>query len=144
MNKILLIVVVSLFVISCDSDDNRLDNPFLNPGSFNFEVNLDLPQFNSLKFPGNSEVITTQGAGIKGLVVSNLGNSQYVAFELSDPNIPPSNCSALSINGGNAESNCDNDNVYSIATGQQIKGEGGYPLLRYQVAVQGNLLFISN
>ncbi len=144
MNKIVLIIVVLLTTISCDSDDSRTSNPNLIPPSFNIEVNLDLPQFNSLKFPGNSEIITTQGVGVKGIVIYNVDNTQYTAFELSDPNIAVSSCSALEINGLNAESNCGNDNVYNIVTGQQTEGEGGYPLLRYRINRQGNILFVSN
>ncbi|MBW1295268.1 hypothetical protein [Aquimarina litoralis] len=144
MKKILFILSISLCIISCSSDDNRSNNPNLPSISFNHTVNLDLPQFNDLKFPGNSEVIRIEGVGIQGVIIYNVDNTLYSAFELSDPNIPPSDCSALSINGIRAESNCGNDNAYEIINGQQLEGEGGFPLLRYQIRREGNILVISN
>ncbi len=144
MKKIILILCLSLLIPSCSNDDSRSSNPNLPSIGFNHTVNLDLPQFNNLKFPNNSEVITTDGVGIKGVVIYNIDNTLYSAFELSDPNITPSNCSALKVMGIRAESNCGNDNAYEIINGLQLEGEGGYPLLRYQIRREGNTLFISN
>jgi len=144
MKKIILIVCISLLILSCSDDDDRPNNPNLPSVSFNHTINLDLPGFNSLKFPGNSEVITVANVGIKGVIIYNVDNTQYSAFELSDPNIFPSSCSALDVNGTFAESNCGNDNVYEIINGIQLEGEGGFPLLRYRITRQGNVLFISN
>ncbi len=144
MKKILAFALITILCSSCDSDDDNSNNPNLPSVRFNLEVNLNLPQFNSLEFPGNSEVITTDGVGVKGVIIYNIDNSLFSAFELSDPNIPPSSCSALKINGINAESDCGNDNVYEIINGQQLEGEGGFPLLRYQIRKQGNLLLVSN
>ncbi|WP_299605041.1 hypothetical protein [uncultured Aquimarina sp.] len=144
MKKILFILSISLCIISCSSDDNRSNNPNLPSISFNHTVNLDLPQFNDLKFPGNSEVIGIEGVGIKGVIIYNVDNTLYSAFELSDPNITPSDCSALNVTGIRAESNCGNDNAYEIINGQQLEGEGGFPLLRYQIRREGNILVISN
>lgn len=144
MKKVILIVCISLLILSCSNDDNRSNNPNLPSVGFNHTVNLDLPEFNSLKFPGNAEVITIAGVGIKGVIIYNVDNSLYSAFELSDPNISPSSCSALDVNGIRAESNCGNDNAYEIINGQQLEGEGGFPLLRYRISRQGNALFISN
>ncbi|MDH7446050.1 hypothetical protein [Aquimarina sp. 2201CG14-23] len=144
MKKIAILFFISLLTFSCSSDDSRNNNPNLPSIGFNHTINLDLPQFNSLDFPNNSEVITTDGVGIKGVIIFNVDNTLYSAFELSDPNIAPSSCSALSVNGIRAESNCGNDNAYEIINGQQLEGEGGYPLLRYQIRREGNTLFISN
>lgn len=144
MKKILFILSISLCIISCSSDDNRFNNPNLPSISFSHTVNLDLPQFNRLKFPGNAEEIKIEGVGIKGVIIYNIDNTLYSAFELSDPNITPSDCSALNVNGIRAESNCGNDNAYEIINGQQLEGEGGFPLLRYQIRKEGNILVISN
>ncbi|SEK90718.1 hypothetical protein SAMN04487910_1442 [Aquimarina amphilecti] len=144
MKKIILVVFISVFILSCSSDDGRSNNPNLPSIGFNHTVNLDLPQFNSLKFPGNFELIRIEGVGIKGVVIYNIDNTLYSAFELSDPNIIPSSCSALSVTGIRAESNCGNDNAYEIINGQQLEGEGGFPLLRYQIRRDGNILVVSN
>ncbi|WP_108804864.1 hypothetical protein [Aquimarina sp. Aq107] len=144
MKKIILVVFISALILSCSSDDGRSSNPNLPSIGFNHTVNLDLPQFNELKFPGNFEVIRIEGVGIKGVIIYNIDNTLYSAFELSDPNITPSSCSALSVTGIRAESNCGNDNAYEIINGQQLEGEGGFPLLRYQIRREGNILVVSN
>lgn len=144
MKKIISIVCFSLLLLACSSDDARTSNPNLPSIGFNHAVNLDLPEFNSLKFPGNSEVIRIEGVGIKGVIIYNVDNTLYSAFELSDPNIIPSSCSALNVIGIRAESNCGNDNAYEIISGQQLEGEGGFPLLRYQIRREGNILIVSN
>ena len=144
MKKILVFILISTLIFSCSSDDSRTDNPNLPSVPVNFTINLNLPQFNELNFPGNGLVITTDGVGIRGIIVYNINDALYSAFELSDPNIPPSDCSALNVSGITAESNCGNENVYNIVTGQQLEGEGGFPLLRYNIVRDGNTLFISN
>lgn len=137
-----LFISLLLICISCSDDDQRNQNPFINPIGFNYSVNLNLPQFNSLNFPGNSEVITN--IGIKGVIIYNVNDTLFTAFELSDPNIAPSDCSALKINGIRAESNCGNDNAYDIITGQLIEGEGEYPLFAYRITKNGTTLNISH
>lgn len=131
-------------MVSCSSDDTKSKNSFLPNINVNFQINLNLPEYNNLKFPGGVYEDKTEGRGIKGVVIYNINDQQYSAFELSDPNILPSECSALRIEGVEAYSNCGNDNVYEIINGQQIKGTGGYPLLRYQIRKEGNTLFITN
>lgn len=144
MKKKILAALFLVFLISCDSDDTQRDNPNLSSVGFTYQINLDLPEFNSLKFPGNAQIITIDGIGINGIVVYNIDNSFYTAFEISDPNIPLSECSPLKINGIEAASNCDNGNLYNIVTGQQTEGTGGYPLLAYQVRRDGNTVTVSN
>jgi len=145
MKKIIALMLISILMLSCSSDDdNRSNNPNLPRVNVNLTINLNLPEFNELNFPGNSEVITTDGVGIRGIIIYNINDTLYSAFELSDPNIPPSECSALSVNGIRAESNCGNDNAYEIINGQQTDGEGGFPLLRYSIVREGNSLIISN
>ena len=144
MKKTLLILSIIL-VLSCSSSDDRQENPFLPNVSVNFEVNLNLPQYNNLNFPGGIVVERTNARGIRGVILYNLNDQQFFAYELSDPNIPPSDCSALNVEGTRASSNCGNDNIYDIAAfGQQISGEGGYPLLSYRATKEGSILFVSN
>lgn len=144
MKKTLFIALL-MVLVSCKNDDDIINNPNLPVVGVNFQINLTLPQYNSLNFPGGIFVDRTDGRGIKGIIVYNLNDQQYFAYELSDPNIPPSGCSALLIEGTRASSNCDNDNVYDIASfGQRISGEGNYPLYAYRIRKEGNILSINN
>lgn len=142
MKKFLFCALISAFFVSCNpDDDNRLNNPNLPDLNFRLQLSLDLPEYNNLQYPGNSYATYTDG--VRGIVVYNINNSQYTAFELSDPNHPPSNCSAMEVDGIIAKCNCD-DNEYNIVTGELSAGEGQYTLKPYRVERRGNIIEIFN
>lgn len=137
------LLLLAISFQSCDKDDGPINN---NPNLANIGVNLtldlNLPQYNPLNFPGNSFVTGLQG--IKGIVIYNIDNSQYTAHEITDPNHPPNDCSAAQIDGLTATCSCADGNAYNIVTGQQTAGEGQYPLRAYQIVREGNVLRITN
>lgn len=133
---------VILLLMACSSDDDYRNNPNLVDLNFSFQIDLNLPQYNPLNFPGNSVVI--EHYGINGIVIYNLNDSQYTAFELTDPNHPPEECSFLQLQDTEASCGCDDGNVYTIITGQQMEGQGQYPLKPYRVVRFGNILEVSN
>ena len=142
MKKILTIFSLLLLFTACSGDDNELRrNPNLVDLNFRLQLNLNLPEYNNLQFAGNS--FATYTRGVKGIVVYNINNSQYVAFELSDPNHPPSSCSAMTVNGLLATCECEN-NTYNIVTGQLTSGDGQYGMKPYRVTKRGNILEITN
>lgn len=143
IKKITLSLLFVAFMYSCTPDDNgRTNNPYLTNISFILDLNLNLPEYNSLNFPGNSYV--TYNYGINGVVVYNVNNSQYTAFELSDPNHALSGCSTLSVSGIIATCNCDDGNSYNILTGEITEGSGQYSLKPYRIRKSGNTLEVSN
>ncbi|GAA4273470.1 hypothetical protein U6A24_19135 [Aquimarina gracilis] len=145
MKKIVFLICITL-ILSCSSDDRQV-NPFLPNVSVNFQINLNLPQYDNLGFPGGIFVERTEGRGIKGVIIYNQDDRQFFAYELSDPNVDPNlSCSTLTVEGSRASSNCDgNENIYEITSfGQQIQGEGGFPLLAYRISKSGNVLTITN
>lgn len=132
-----------LLFSACSTDDGYRDkNPNLIDLRFTHQLDLDLPRYNNLKFPGNS--FTTYSYGINGIVIYNINNSLYTAFELSDPNHPLTDCSTLRLNGTEVICECDDGNVYTIITGQQTSGQGEYALKSYRIKRIGNVLEISN
>jgi len=144
MRKTIFLLII-LLACACKSDDDNRNNPFLPDVTFSFQINLNLPQYVNLRVPGGVFVDRVEGRGIKGIIIYNQNNDQFFAYELSDPNIIPSDCSALVVEGTRASSDCGNENTYEIASfGQQIKGEGGNPLLGYRITKDGNTLSISN
>lgn len=142
MKKILLFICLISIYLSCSSDDELRENPYLPDLNFSFQLDLSLPQYNPLNFPGNS--LVTRNYGLNGVVIYNLNNDQYMAFELTDPNHIPQECSYLMVTGTQASCSCNDGNVYSIVTGQQIKGEGNYGLKPYRVTKSGNILEVSS
>lgn len=142
MRSFFLLSLLVLSLSGCSSDDNLRQNPFLSDQSFTIDLDLSLPEYNQLNFPGNKFV--TRNYGINGIVIFNLNNQQYLAFELTDPNHVPQACSLLMVNGTEATCSCGDGNKYTIITGQQLEGEGQYTLKPYRAERVGNILRISN
>ena len=142
--KNLFRVFIIILTLSCSGeDDNRLvNNPYLNPIPVSINLNLNLPQYNALKFPGNFVVLTNQG--IRGVVVYNVNNSLYTAFDLSDPNHNPNNCSTMTLQGVVATCQCSDNNSYDLVTGQHQTETQAYPMLPYRAQRNGDVLVISN
>lgn len=142
MKHIFLIFLLILTCLGCSSDDDLRQNPYLPHLNFSVNLDLSLPEYNQLNFPGNKYVTTNYG--INGIVIFNLNNDQYLAFELSDPNHILQTCSKLLVEGTEAVCSCGDGNKYTIITGQQIAGEGEYSLKPYRVQRSGNVLQIFN
>lgn len=142
IRKPLLFLVLMIAFISCNPDDELNQNPFLPDQNFRLVLNLSLPEYNNLNFPGNSFV--TYNYGINGVVVYNLNNTQYVAFELSDPNHTLRECSLLTVQGIIASCSCNDENSYNIITGEISTGTGQYALKPYRVRKSGNTLEVYN
>ena len=144
--KQIIFSLLFLFVISsCNKDDgNNVNdiNPFIIEPLVSLSLNLNLPQYNSLLFPGNSVVINSQG--VKGVIIYNVNNTLYTAFDLTDPNHAPSSCSRMSIEGVIASCTCGDENTYDIVTGQHQMDPDTYPMLPYRIQRSGMTITITN
>lgn|SRR5690606_7918998 len=134
-----------LFIVITSCSDNSVDNKnckFLLDIGVNVSINMSLPQYSQLQFISNS--VHVPNAGNAGIIVTNTG-SGYLAWDASDPNHSPSSCSTLIVSGLNATCGCDDENTYSLVTGQAI-GNGNLqcPLKNYRVEQTGNNLRIYN
>lgn len=142
MKRFLLIFPLFLIFLGCSPDDDVRQNPYLPHLNFSVRFDLSLPEYNQLNFPGNKFV--TRNYGINGIVIFNLNNDQYLAFELTDPNHVPQHCSSLTVEATEAICSCGDGNKYTIITGQPISGNGEYSLKPYRAVRVGNVLEISN
>lgn len=137
-------IVLFFFFFSCSTTElNR--NPYLATIPFQYQINLNLPQYDNLRFAGSSLLIPELGH--KGILIFNLNGSSFFAWEASCPNHKPSSCSQLKIKNVLAECSCENYQ-YSLATGQLLNPPKEttklYSLLFYQTRVSGNTILISN
>ncbi len=144
MKKKLFILVLFIIVLACKSDDDEVnDNPYLFIPVVNLNLNLNLPEYNPLKFPGSSVIINSQG--VKGIIIYNVNNDLYTAFDLSDPNHVPSQCSKMTIEGIIATCPCTNDtNSYYIVSGLHTGNETMYPMQQYRAERNGNIVRVYN
>ncbi len=145
MKKLVAALIIIVFFFACKGDDNQNsnnNNPFLTIPIVSLNLNLNLPEYNPLKFPGNSVIITSQG--IKGIVVYNINNELYTAFELSDPNHVPNSCSKMEIEGIIATCQCSDENKYDIVTGQHLDDQSLFPMQQYRAERTGDVVHVFN
>lgn len=144
MKKIMLIGLLGIGMISCDKNDDRPDNnPNLIDPIISINLNLNLPEYNGLNFPGGSVIVQNQGVG--GVVVYNVNNDLFTAFDLSDPNHPPNSCSRMEVNGVIATCSCTtDDNEYDIVTGIHRTDNNLFPMQQYRVELTGSIVRVSN
>ena len=144
MKKTLFLLILFVVIFACKSDDEQVNNnPYLFTPVVNLNLNLNLPEYNPLKFPGNSVIINSQG--VKGIVIYNVNNDFYTAFDLSDPNHVPSQRSKMSIEGIVATCPCENDtNSYDIVTGLHRTNETLYPMQQYRAERNGDIVRVYN
>ena len=144
MKKALFILLCTIVIVSCKSDDDaQNDNPNLFDPLVSLNLNLNLPEYNPLKFPGNSVFINQQG--IKGIVIYNVNNDFYTASDLTDPNHIPSNCSRMVIEGIIAICPCSDDShEYDIVTGKHRADQSLFPMQQYRAERTGDNLRVFN
>ena len=139
MKRLFPIIVCVIF--GCQGDIVE-QNPYLNNlPSFEFELNLDLPLYDNLRFAGGT--LTLSQLGLKGIHLYNLDGSQILAWEASCPNQRSSDCSKTIVNGIEAVCSCD-DSIYSLVTGQPLSKGVEYGLVNYGVRRTGNLVLVYN
>ncbi|UKM65878.1 hypothetical protein GSB9_02449 [Flavobacteriaceae bacterium GSB9] len=128
---------------SCSS--NVVDDKncrFLLDINVNLSIDLSLPAYSQLQFAGNSVYIPNVGNA--GIIVASTGVDFY-AWDASDPNHAPSECSALVPSGLNGTCGCGDGNTYNFVTGTP-DGNAGLrcPLRNYRIERSGNILTIYN
>ena len=136
MKNLVFKILISLMLVACSKNNVKSNCNFLLNAGVNFTINLDLPQFSNLQFQNNSVYIPYQGND--GLIVTSTGLG-LLAWDASDPNHAPSACSVMTIIGGiNAKCNCDDENEYSLITGQSLNNPLPCALKNYRVEQTGN------
>jgi hypothetical protein len=132
-----------LILTACSKNSLNDENcQFLLDVSVNQSINLNFPQYSQLQFPSNPVYLPNVGNG--GIIITNTGSS-FAAFDAADPNHIFNTCSVLSIEGLNGKCGCDDENEYSLFTGQPINnGELRCSLKRYRVEQNGNILVVFN
>jgi hypothetical protein len=89
--------------------------------------------------------VIVNNAGLRGFVIYNIDNSQYLVYELSDPNHSPNDCSRMELTGITLSCPCPNDdNEYQIITGQPTQGDGQYGLKPYRATRVGDIIRVTN
>ncbi len=140
MSRFFTFVFLVIFSISCTTgDDGGQRNPFLLDA--NFSTQLSAIQVLDLEIPSNP--IYVSNGGIRGFFVINTGSS-IVAWEASDPNHTPNECSLMLIDGINVVCQCDDENSYNLFTGQSNNEVLTQTMLNYRTNSSGGSITVFN
>ena len=138
--KALFIFVIVMQLCSCQPEHYQR-NPFLQEAKFSITLKLNLPKYNKLRIGG---VVQLDNVGLRGIVVANIGNN-YMAWDRACPSQALSDCSQMTLESDHRFMLCPCTGVkYDLANGLPLSGTSSYPMLNYQVVVQGNALVIYN
>jgi hypothetical protein len=108
-----------------------------------------LAEYNRLRIPGTAVLV--DNVGLRGIVVANIGNN-FLAWDRACPSQALAECSQMTLESDNLFMLCPCTGVkYNLLNGYPQKKADtdkekntNYPMLNYQVVVQGDLLTISN
>lgn len=141
MRYFVLLFIVLLLATACESDDGNNRNPFL----FDANFNIQLSAIESLELEIPSNPIYTPLGGIRGVFVINTGNS-LIAWEASDPNHAPNECSTMLIQDNiiSVQCQCDDAHSYNLFTGQAEGEVLEFTMLPYQVNNNGGVITVFN
>jgi len=142
MKHTLLSFILGTLLFACSKNDVDNNCKYLLNIGVNTSVNLSLPQYSQLQFTSNSVYVPNAGNG--GVIVTNSGTG-FLAWDASDPNHTPSSCSRLNISGLEAKCGCNDENLYSLITGQPLGNNNlRCGLKAYRVQQSGSNLLITN
>jgi len=133
--QILLPTVVCLY--GCKNQYEGIPNV-----NVNVFINIQNPQYQNLSGMGSWAYIE---GGSKGIIVFNLDNDNFLAYERHCPYQPENTCSKISVDETNlfAVDTCCSSK-YQLIDGSVIDGPATLPLKRYNTSFDGNIVNIWN
>lgn len=141
--RLLSLLIVMILLLGCSSNREENENcRFLFNVGVSEVINLSLPAYGQLQFPGNS--IYYPNGGNSGILIASTG-ADFFAWDASDPNHAQRSCSVMVPSGLNATCGCEDKNEYSLVTGLPLNDPNLQCTLKnYRVEKSGNNLIISN
>lgn len=140
-NIILIILTGFTFIFtSCTEEE-----PTIVPDVYvNFSINLDLPEYNTLRSIQNSIIEPDRGYNNNGVIIYRYSHEEFIAFDASCPqHITKSVAVVLDEVGTSGTATCPHcKTTYSFFNFGQA--DNGYPLKRYQTTFQGSFVQVSN
>lgn len=148
MNKLLTIIVVTLLVNSCKSN-NVNPEPIANV-PVSITINMALPSYSHLLDQGS---FVFEPGGVKGVVIVHYTDDNYYAFDRCCSYQPSASCAKLEVDTSFKVFRCGESKITGFQkccdsrffmNGDVINGPATFGLKRYLVEKSGNLLNIKN
>ncbi|MDD2385750.1 MAG: hypothetical protein PHP52_03105 [Bacteroidales bacterium] len=134
---IILTTIILLSIISSCDKENRIPYVYVN-----FIVYPDLPEYVSIKTPGNFLYLT---GGVEGILLYCQFTDEYLAYERNCPNDPYKTNAILDVDSTGLFLVCRNcGSKFSIYDGSIVDSPSKYPVLQYQTYLENQALYINN
>lgn len=149
--SLLLILMIAGAFLSCKKDRGTTANP-VPYMTVNLTLNMSFPQYTKLNSPGGYVIL--DGEGYKGIIVIHDYNDQFHALDRSCPYHTNADCAKVTMEkaglslacgsyGTNGAFNACCASKYSL-DGNVLNGPTTFPLRRYNVQVNDQLVVITN
>ncbi len=144
LKNIPLLALISILFSHCNNQDpyEGIPNVYVN-----FDLNLNLPQYADLNHPGGYVLINNEG--YHGIIIYHNLNDEFIALERTCTYQPQNPCSVIYVDSSGIMLRCglkDGDCCDSRfdMEGQVLQGPATWPLKRYLVSRNGDILNISS
>lgn len=129
-----------LVIIGCTP--NRTDDPVPFIPFTDIVINLNLPEYITLKTDGGYKLIS---GGVRGIIVYRVNSSTYVAYERNCSFRPNEACATVNVHNSGLfmEDPCCSSS-FSFADGYPTGGPAWRPLVSYRTQLAGITLTISS
>jgi len=134
VKKIISFLLIISFYSCTSTDDGNHILPNV-PVSETVYLNLH----NALQHTGGSSTVS---GGISGIIIYNIDNTRYMAWDAACPHLAPNECTAMALEGLLMVCSCDKSK-FSILDGSPQSGTK-YAARQYRVVKDGNTLLITN
>ena len=138
--RIPLVIVGAYFLMQSSCEQNNQNIPYV---PVNFDINLNLPSYTSLNFPG--EHLIVQG-GSKGIIIYRYTMDEFVVLDRHSTFDVTLGCHVTVESDGitlSDESECS-DSKWIILDGSVMQGPATLPLHRYRTNWNPPILHVYN
>lgn len=134
---IFFIFTLILSIIPACEGEKRI--PYVN---VNIIIYPDLPEYNTIKTPGNHIYIT---GGYAGIILYCISADTYIAYERNCPHNYSNNNAILDVDSTNMFMVCrDCSSKFTITDGSKLEGPSKNPIIIYKTTLNNNALHIYN
>ena len=140
--KVFYKIISSLFLFLLLALSCNKDNSYIPYVPVNIQINLQNPDYNSLKTVGGWVYIT---GGSKGIIVYRADVGDFKAYDRHCPYKPDEACSKVDVDGSylTAIDTCCGSK-FQLFDGSVLKSPATRSLQQYQTSYDGNILSINN
>jgi nitrite reductase/ring-hydroxylating ferredoxin subunit len=136
--RFLLVLLVLFTAFSCSKDNMEIIPDV--PVNFSASLQFQLPK---LQQPGGIEIVTNTNIGIAGLVLYKNSDGRILAYDRCS-SVNPIQRNPVTPIGGSLVEDKVSGALFNLVDGSAAKAPAQFPLKRYNVSLNGDLITVQN